>query len=196
MRTIVLANYEPKIRDYCNTIVVDGETGAQYIYDSDGVWTAYTSKQQEGATTGYVDSKISAATNSLKKYSDDGDASILAQAKEYADEKIPTESVSQTYVDNHDAATLQSAKDYTDARITAGIATTSYVDQQDAANLQTAKDYTDSSITTLNNMLTNLIEQSVQGFAVITMTDTDPGEGVPLAADHFIAVYQGEEENQ
>jgi hypothetical protein len=25
---------------------------------------------------------------------------------------------------------------------------------------------------------------------VITMTDTDPGEGVPLAANHFIAVYE------
>lgn len=195
MRTIVLANYEPKIRDYCNTIVVDGETGTQYIYDSDGVWTAYTSKQQEGATTGYVDSKISAATNSLKRYSDDGDASILAQAKEYADEKIPTDSVSQTYVDNHDAATLQSAKDYADGRLT-GMATSSYVDQQDAANLQSAKDYTDGEITTLSNTVTAQINSAVQGFAVITMTDTDPGEGVPLAADHYIAVYQGEEESE
>ena len=28
---------------------------------------------------------------------------------------------------------------------------------------------------------------------VITMTDTDPGEGVALAANNFIAVYQGVE---
>lgn len=196
MRTIVLANYEPKIRDYCNTIVVDSETKTQYIFDSDGVWTEYTSKQQEGADVAYVNSKISAATNSLKKYSDDGDASILAQAKEYADEKIPTDSVSQTYVDNHDAATLQAAKDYTDAIAASGMASKSYVDAQDAITLGDAKSYTDTSIATLSGNINQQITNATKDFAVITMSDTDPGEGWPLQANHFIAVYEGEEESE
>lgn len=38
-----------------------------------------------------------------------------------------------------------------------------------------------------NNTLT--LNADLSSVPIITMTDTDPGEGAPLAANHFIAVY-------
>lgn len=196
MKTIEINSYKPKLRDYCNTIVVDKDSGIQYIYDSDGVYTIYTSKQQEGATEGDVNAKITALNNRLRKYIDSEDDSVLQSAKDYTDNKVPTDGASKQYVDQQDAATLQSAKDYTDAIAAGGMASKNYVDQQDILNLQSAKSYTDGEISTLSSTVTAQIAAAVSGFAVITMTDTDPGEGVPLAANHFIAVYQGDEESE
>lgn len=193
MRTTVRNSYTPKTGDYCNMIVVDEDKSVQYIFDSDGVWTQYTSKNQEGAPKSYVDSR---------------DTQVLNDAKAYADAQ--------------DATTLQSAKDYTDAHMPEGVATTSYVDAQDAIMLQDAKDYADSmdvvtlgqaqtlitsatgSVTTELEGQINAISNSLSAVArsgsyndlsdkpvipVITMTDVDPGEGSALAANHFIAVY-------
>lgn len=193
MRTTVRNSYTPKTGDYCNMIVVDEDSSVQYIFDSDGVWTQYTSKNQEGAPKSYVDSR---------------DTQVLNDAKAYA--------VAQ------DALTLQAAKDYTDAHMPEGVATTTYVDAQDATTLQAAKDYADSmdvvtlgqaqdlissatgSVTTdLGDRITNLQNSlSTAAFSgsyndlsnkpdipVITMTTVDPGEGSALAANHFIAVY-------
>lgn len=39
MRTVIRNSYTPKLGDYCNTLVVDKETGSQYLFDKDGVWT-------------------------------------------------------------------------------------------------------------------------------------------------------------
>ena len=192
MRTIVLNGYAPKIRDYCNTIVADEEAGVQYIFDSDGVYTTYTSKQQEGATKAYVDAKDLSTYNTLKSYADNGDANTLASAKAYTDSQISSDWTSKTYVDNQDAATLQSAKDYADGLLT-GLATTQYVNQQDAIVQQNAASYTDTAISNFQSTVTTQINNAIKDFAVITMTDTDPGEGVPLAANHYIAVYLGEE---
>lgn len=192
MRTIELNSYTPKLRDYCNTIVVDGDTGTQYIFDSDGVFTTYTSKQQEGATIGIVDAKISAASNKLKKYSNDGDSITLEAAKAYTDMKVPADGASVQYVDQQDASTLQSAKEYTDSK-TGGSVGQNYVDQQDAATLQSAKDYADTKDSILYSTVTGDISAATANVPVIIMTDVDPGEGIPLPANHFIAVYQGEE---
>lgn len=193
MRTTIRNSYTPKTGDYCNMIVVDEDASVQYIFDSDGVWTKYTSKNQEGAPKSYVDAR---------------DTQVLNDAKSYADAQ--------------DALTLQAAKDYTDAHMPEGVATTSYVDAQDATTLQAAKDYADSmdvvtlgqaqdlissatgSVTTdLGDRITNL-QNSLSTVAtsgsyndlsdkpdipVITMTTVDPGEGSALAANHFIAVY-------
>lgn len=196
MRTVVRNSYEPKTRDYCNMIVVDEDKGVQYIFDSDGVWTAYTSKSQEGAPKSYVDAR---------------DDVVLQSAKGYADAQ--------------DALTLQAAKDYTDSHVPSGTATTAYVDQQDAAILQQAKDYADGMdvvtlgqaqdlITSASGSVTSTLEGEITALSnsistvgrtgqysdllglptipVITMTDTDPGEGAPLAANHFIAVYSAD----
>lgn len=40
MKTIVRNSYDPKPRDYCNTIVVDEERDDFHIFDSDGVYTS------------------------------------------------------------------------------------------------------------------------------------------------------------
>lgn len=85
MRTVIRNSYTPQTGDYCNKIVVDQDKGVQYIFDSDGIWTTYTSKQQEGAPKFYVDSSVNAAKNEMKTYTDTQDASVLAEAKAYTD---------------------------------------------------------------------------------------------------------------
>lgn len=206
MRTIVRNSYTPKTGDYCSMIVVDNDKQVQYIFDCDGVWTAYTSKNQEGAPKSYVDARDAEILAAAKAYADEGDDSTLGAAKAYTDTVAST----NTYVDQQDAATLADAK--------------AYADQQDAAVLQSAKDYADSmdvitlgeaqtlvtnastSVSdTLGGRITNL-ESSLATVAttgaysdligapdvpVITMTTVDPGEGSPLAENHFVAVYVG-----
>lgn len=86
MRTVVRNSYTPQTGDYCNKIVVDEDKGVQYIFDSDGVFSTYTSKQQEGAPMFYVDSSVNAAKNEMKTYTDTKSAQVLAEAKQYTDE--------------------------------------------------------------------------------------------------------------
>ena len=206
MRTTVRNSYTPKTSDYCNTIVVDEDKGVQYIFDSDGVWTTYTSKQQEGAPMGYVNAKALAAQELAESYADSKDAIILQEAKDYAD--AHGGQVSKQYVDDQDAATLQAAKDYTDSHSGQGGVSQQYVDQQDALTLQSAKDYAllqdsatltsaksyaDSQDVALHTTITNEINSAFNNAPVITVTDTDPGEGTALTANHFIAVYGIEE---
>ena len=77
MRTTVRNSYTPKTGDYCNMIVVDNDKQVQYIFDCDGVYSTYTSKNQEGAPKSYVDAR---------------DAEVLAAAKAYTDayNRMPT----------------------------------------------------------------------------------------------------------
>ena len=206
MRTTVRNSYTPKTGDYCNTIVVDEDKGVQYIFDSDGVWTTYTSKQQEGAPMGYVNAKALAAQEAAEDYADSKDAIILQEAKDYADQHGGQ--VTKQYVDDQDAATLQAAKDYTDAHSGQGGVSQQYVDQQDTITLQSAKDYAvaqdtatlnsakdyaDAQDILLHTSITSEIGTAFSNAPVITVTDTDPGEGVVLAANHFVAVYGIEE---
>lgn len=206
MRTVVRNSYEPKLREYCNTIVVDEDKGMQYIFDSDGVFSTYTSKQQEGAPMGYVNAKAAAAQELAQNYADAKDAIILQEAKDYADQHGGQ--VTKQYVDDQDAATLQAAKDYTDAHSGQGGVSQQYVDQQDAVTLQSAKDYAvsqdaatlnsakayaDSQDVVLHSTITSEISAAFSDAPVISVTDTDPGEGSLLAANHFIAVYGIEE---
>ena len=210
MRTTVRNSYVPKTGEYCNTIVVDEDKGMQYIFDSDGVYSTYTYKQQEGAPMGYVNAKALAAQELAENYADSKDAIILQEAKDYAD--AHGGEVSKQYVDDQDAATLQAAKDYTDAHSGQGGVSQQYVDEHDASTLASAKNYTDTAVASVPtaNDATLTIQQNgatVQTFTansstsktanivvpVITVTDTDPGEGAALAANHFIAVYDIEE---
>ena len=211
MRTVVRNSYVPKTGEYCNTIIVDEDKGMQYIFDSDGIYSTYTSKQQEGAPMGYVDAKALAAIETAEDFAVAKDAEVLQAAKDYTDQHSGGD-VTKQYVDNQDAATLQAAKDYTDAHSGQGGVSQQYVDDQDAATLSTAKGYTDTKVAALPtvNDATLTIQQNgvtVQTFTansstsktvnittpVITVTDTDPGEGAALAANNFIAVYDIEE---
>lgn len=213
MRTTVRNSYVPKTGEYCNTIVVDEDKGMQYIFDSDGVFTTYTSKQQEGAPMGYVNAKALAAQEAAENYADSKDAITLQEAKDYAD--AHGGEVSKQYVDDQDAATLQAAKDYTDAHSGQGGVSQQYVDEQDASTLSTAKGYTDTKVAALPTVNNATLTIQVNGnsnamftanasadviadltIPVISLTDTDPGEGEPLAANNFIAVYSGEEESE
>ena len=46
MKTVIRKSYKPKLGDYCNTLVVDNETGNQYLFDKDGVWTLISTDEE------------------------------------------------------------------------------------------------------------------------------------------------------
>lgn len=203
MRTVVRNSYTPQTGDYCNKIVIDEDKGVQYIFDSDGVFSVYTSKQQEGAPMFYVDSTVNAAKNEMKTYADTKDAQVLQEAKDYADTHG---GVSQTYVDTQDQAILTEAKAYTDAHAGEGGVSQDYVDQHDTATLSSAKSYTDTEVantlqsakdyadgigdTTLasaNAAISTAITQA--NVPVFTVSNVDISEGSALPANNFYGVY-------
>lgn len=223
MRTVVRNSYTPQIGDYCNKIVIDEDKSVQYIFDSDGVFSVYTSKQQEGAPMFYVDSTVNAAKNELKNYADTKDAQVLQEAKDYADthggvsqtyvdardQAILTEAkaytdehagqgdVSQTYVDEQDEATLTSAKSYADAKDTTTLSSAkSYTDTEVADTLQDAKDYADGVGSATLSSANSAISTAIAqaNIPVITLSNTDISEGSALPANNFYGVYIGESE--
>ena len=46
MKTRIRDSYTPKLGDYCNTLVIDKETGNQYLFDADGVWTLISTDKE------------------------------------------------------------------------------------------------------------------------------------------------------
>lgn len=42
MKTVIRNSYTPQIGDYCDTVVVDRESGIKYIFDCDGVFTEWS----------------------------------------------------------------------------------------------------------------------------------------------------------
>lgn len=219
MRTVVRNSYTPQTGDYCNKIVIDEDKSVQYIFDADGVFSVYTSKQQEGAPMFYVDSTVNAAKNELKTYADTKDAQVLQEAKDYADthggvqktyvdtqdQAILTEAkaytdahageggVSQDYVDQQDAATLSSAKSYADAKDNTTLSSAkSYTDTEVANTLQNAKDYADGVGTATLSSANSAISTAIAqaNIPVITLSNVDISEGSELAANNFYGVYQ------
>ena len=219
MRTVVRNSYTPQIGDYCNKIVIDEDKSVQYIFDADGVFSVYTSKQQEGAPMFYVDSTVNAAKNELKTYADTKDAQVLQEAKDYADthggvqktyvdtqdQAILTEAkaytdahageggVSQQYVDEQDAATLSSAQSYADAKGTTTLSSAkSYTDTEVANTLQDAKDYADGVGTATLSSANSAISTAIAqaNIPVITLSNVDISEGSDLPANNFYGVYQ------
>ena len=219
MRTVVRNSYTPQIGDYCNKIVIDEDKSVQYIFDADGVFSVYTSKQQEGAPMFYVDSTVNAAKNEMKTYADTKDAQVLQEAKDYADthggvqktyvdtqdQAILTEAkaytdahageggVSQDYVDQQDAATLSSAQSYADAKGTTTLSSAkSYTDTEVANTLQDAKDYADGVGSATLSSANSAISTAISqaNIPVITLSNVDISEGSALAANNFYGVYQ------
>ena len=219
MRTVVRNSYTPQIGDYCNKIVIDEDKSVQYIFDSDGVFSVYTSKQQEGAPMFYVDSTVNAAKNELKNYADTKDAQVLQEAKDYADthggvqkdyvdtqdQAILTEAkaytdahageggVSQDYVDQQDTATLSSAQSYADSKDTITLSSAkSYTDTEVANTLQDAKDYADGVGSATLSSANSAISTAISqaNIPVITLSNVDISEGSALAANNFYGVYQ------
>ena len=218
MRTVVRNSYTPQTGDYCNKIVIDEDKGVQYIFDSDGVFSVYTSKQQEGAPMFYVDSTVNAAKNEMKTYADTKDAQVLQEAKDYADTHG---GVQKTYVDTQDQAILTEAKAYTDAHAGEGGVSQDYVDQQDAATLSSAKSYADAKDNTTLSSAKSYTDtevantlQNAKDYAdgvgeatlasantaistaitqanvpVFTVSNVDIREGSALPANNFYGVY-------
>ena len=218
MRTVVRNSYTPQIGDYCNKIVIDEDKGVQYIFDADGVFSVYTSKQQEGAPMFYVDSTVNAAKNELKTYADTKDAQVLQEAKDYADTHG---GVQKTYVDTQDQAILTEAKAYTDAHAGEGGVSQQYVDEQDATTLSSAKSYADAKDTTTLSSAKSYTDtevantlQNANDYAdgvgeatlasanaaistaitqanvpVFTVSNVDISEGSALPANNFYGVY-------
>ena len=219
MRTVIRNSYTPQTGDYCNKIVIDEDKSVQYIFDSDGVFSVYTSKQQEGAPMFYVDSTVNAAKNELKTYADTKDAQVLQEAKDYADthggvqkdyvdtqdQAILTEAkaytdahageggVSQDYVDEQDTATLSSAKSYADAKDNTTLSSAkSYTDTEVAGTLQDAKDYADGVGSATLSSVNSAISTAISqaNIPVITLSNVDISEGSALPANNFYGVYQ------
>lgn len=46
MKTRIRDSYVPKLGDYCNTLIIDKETGNQYLFDADGVWTLISTDEE------------------------------------------------------------------------------------------------------------------------------------------------------
>lgn len=203
MRTVVRNSYTPQTGDYCNKIVIDEDKSIQYIFDSDGVFSVYTSKQQEGAPMFYVDSTVNAAKNELKTYADTKDAQVLQEAKDYADTHG---GVQKNYVDTQDQAILTEAKAYTDAHAGEGGVSQQYVDQHDTATLSSAKSYTDTEVantlqdakdyadgvgsatlSSANAAISTAITQA--NVPVFTVSNVDIQEGSALPANNFYGVY-------
>lgn len=203
MRTTIRNSYTPKTGEYCNTIVVDQDKGVQYIFDSDGIYSTYTSKQQEGAPMGYVDAKALAAIETAENFAVAKDAEVLQAAKDYTDQHGGGGGVTQQYVDEHDATTLQDAKNYADGvgqsvsgniptkiselQNDSGFITSSSIPTVNNATLTIQKNGTNITTFTANSATNATADISVP---VFTLTNTDPGEGGPLAENNFIGVYQ------
>lgn len=163
-------------------------------------------------TKKYVDKEVDDASSAMTTYVDGADATTLADAKNYADGKAATAlSDAKNYTDDKDATTLQAAKDYADQKdaitlqaakdytdsAASSIVTRTYVDNGDATTLTTAENYTDSEISTVTNSLatvatTGLYDDLTNAPVVpnIILSDVDPGEGQPLAANSYIGVYE------
>lgn len=61
MKTVIRNSYTPKLGDYCETIVVDKETGTAYIFDEDGVFTELDQTDVEAIlarAAEYTDSRV------------------------------------------------------------------------------------------------------------------------------------------
>lgn len=208
------SEYAPVNGAYKNALVEYEANEALYIYSSDGIYTKLGFNTEGGGVTkNYVDLQDATTLNSAKAYTDSEIADEDTVLKTYADGKAATALAdAKSYADAKDAVTLQAAKDYTDAHSGQGGVSQEYVDQQDAATLASAQSYATNAadnaaavvqgnLTNLSSSLSNvafsglyddLIDQP--DIPVITMTDTDPGEGVALLDNHFIAVYEGEEQ--
>lgn len=208
----ITGEYAPENGLYKNAFVEYEANGALYIYSSDGIFTKLGFNTQGGGEVSkqYVDIQDASTLQSAKDYADlQADAAGDA-AQDYAYNISTTNlQAAKDYADAQDALTLQAAKDYTDAHSGQGGVSQQYVDDHDAATLQDAKDYADGAAGTaaggvqdnLDTLQNSLATVAFTGdyddlvgqpdYPVITMTDTDPGEGVPLAENHFIAVYQG-----
>ena len=46
MKTVLRNSYTPQLGDYCDTFVIDKETGNQYLFDADGVWTLISTDEE------------------------------------------------------------------------------------------------------------------------------------------------------
>ena len=208
----ITGEYAPENGLYKNAFVEYEANGALYIYSSDGIYTKLGFNTQGGGEVSkqYVDIQDASTLQAAKDYADSQATAAGEAAKDYAyNISASNLQVAKDYADAQDAVTLQAAKDYTDAHSGQGGVSQQYVDDHDAATLQDAKDYADGQISTAVGSLDQEVDDLRDSLAqvaftgdytdligapdqvVITMTDTDPGEGVPLAENHFIAVYQG-----
>ena len=140
-----------------------------------------------------------------KDYADSKDATTLQSAKDYADGKDATTlSSANTYADGVAAQALADAKAYTDSAASS-VVTRNYVDMGDQNTLDTAtqrinaaKGEVEGEISDLEDSLATVATTgdysdllNAPSIPVIDMVPSadDPGEGVALAANHFIGVY-------
>lgn len=154
---------------YADDVASDAETAA---IAAAATYTDTATTNTLDTAKAYADSVASGATGDAESYTDSAVANAVSTANSYTDTAIGN------------LATVATTGDYDDLTDTPNLATVatsgSYNDLDDTpqlATVATSGDYDDlSNLPTIPN---------------ITLTDTDPGEGGSLAADHYIFVYQG-----
>lgn len=177
----------------------DEKEAASIGYVDDATRQALDSAKQ------YADAEDATTLQSAKDYADSADATTLQDAKDYADgEAADALQDARDYAVAQDAITLQAAKDYTDSAASS-VVTRQYVDTGDQNTLDTAT----SRISTAKGEVIDQIEALEASLATVATTGDysdlsntpsvpvidmvpsadDPGEGVALAANHFIGVY-------
>lgn len=121
---------------------------------------------------------------------------IIGDIDSQADLQNALASAAQDAVETADAHTVTALLDYTPTANLAPVATTNAY--SDLSGTPTIPTVNNSTITITNNGLTvdsfttNAASAKTIALSapVITMTTTDPGEGQPLPANNFIAVYR------
>ena len=151
----------------------------------------------------YADNKAAGALQSAKDYADGKASDAESNAKAYADAQDALNlGTAKDYADGVAAQALQDAKDYTDSAASS-VVTRQYVDTGDSNTLDAAKTYTDDQVAIVDSDLDTLSDSlatvatsgsyddltNKPAIPQWTLTTTDPGEGAPLAENHFIGVY-------
>lgn len=265
MKTVIKNNYTPELLDYCNTLVVDEEKGAVYLFDTDGVFTRITSttlftdfvagtilgSTEEGKVkanpdgTGSVNgfaslkqdvSNLAEAMSGLARvattgsYNDLRDKPSLESDKynagallngtfnDYAGLLAAIESGTQIVMvnENSQAAVISATNNGGEILLKAIMTSEDFdyyvveylvgqsgvdeqaehipVEEDVSAWIQSAlsdNTYDKEAIDQMLNQLEGQIGTVSAEVPVITMTTVDPGEGVSLAPNHFIGVYNG-----
>lgn len=80
MKTVIRNSYTPKLGDYCETIVVDKETGTAYIFDEDGVFTELDQTDVEdilARAAAYTDEQVAPLAEKLDTIEEGAQVNVI-----------------------------------------------------------------------------------------------------------------------
>lgn len=193
MKTVIRNNYTPAALDYCNTLVVDEEEGAVYLFDTDGVFTRITSTTLftnivSGTILGSTEvGKISANPDGTGSVNGFDDVIEAAKKIDHLD-ALPNPFPIIINGTSYDGSTQVQLDIETGGKLydTTGQNTDGAMTQKAASDAISA---VSSAVSGLSNVARTGNYNDLSNKIVVTMTTVDPGEGSSLAENHFIGVY-------